>query len=83
MPHDAKGRSLTSESVGKILPIRVSPDLIRKGLTIIGNWHYNLSDFPGIMKVIQESPLIDLLVSHVIPMSEIQRAFEISSSPSK
>ena len=62
------------------LGIRISPDLIRKGLTIIGSWHYNLSDFPLIMKVIQESPLADQLISHVIPMREIQRAFEISAS---
>ena len=62
------------------LGIRVSPDLIRKGLTIIGSWHYNLADFPLIMKVIQESPLIDQLISHVIPMSKIQEAFEISAS---
>ncbi len=62
------------------LSIRVSPDMIRKGLTVIGSWHYNLADFAQVMKVIQESPLIDLLVSHVIPMSRIQEAFEISAS---
>lgn len=62
------------------LPIRVSPDLIRKGLTIIGNWHYNLADYGGIMHVIRHSPLLDLLVSHVFPMSRIQEAFELSAS---
>lgn len=62
------------------LAIRVSPDLIRKGLTLIGSWHYNLRDFPLVMKVIQKSPLIDLLISHVIPMSQIQEAFELSAS---
>jgi threonine dehydrogenase-like Zn-dependent dehydrogenase len=62
------------------LPIRVSPDMIRKGLTIIGSWHYNLTCFPAIMKVIRESPLIDLLISHVLPMSRIQEAFELSAS---
>lgn len=60
--------------------MRVSPDLIRKGLTLLGSWHYNLSYFPAIMKVIQESPLIDLLLSHVLPMSRIQEAFELSAS---
>jgi len=62
------------------LAIRVSPDMIRKGLTIMGSWHYNLSYFPIIVQVIQRSPLLDLLVSHVMPMSQIQRAFEISAS---
>jgi L-iditol 2-dehydrogenase len=62
------------------LPIRVSPDMIRKGLTLIGSWHYNLKDFPKVMQVIQESPLIDQLISHVLPMSEIHEAFACSTS---
>jgi len=62
------------------LPIRVSPDMIRKGLTLIGSWHYNLRLFPRVMQVIQQSPLIDLLVSHVLPMSHIQEAFELCAS---
>lgn len=62
------------------LPIRVSPDLIRKGIAVIGSWHYNLNDFPNLMKVIQESPLVDQLISHVLPMSAIQEAFELSAS---
>jgi hypothetical protein len=32
------------------------------------------------MRVIAESPLIDLLISHVLPMSQIQQAFELSAS---
>ena len=62
------------------LPVRVSPDLIRKGLAVIGSWHYNLADYPAVMKVIRESPLIDLLISHVLPMSRVQEAFELSAS---
>ncbi len=62
------------------LPIRVSPDTIRKGLHIIGCWHYGLADAPLVMRVIQESPIIDALISHVMPMSEIQAAFELSAS---
>ena len=62
------------------LAIRISPDMIRKGLTLIGAWHYNLREFPAVMKVIQNSPLIDQLVSHVFPMSQVQSAFECSTS---
>lgn len=62
------------------LAIWVSPDLIRKGLTVTGSWHYNLSDVPRMMQVIEESPLIELLISHVMPMSKIQSAFELSAS---
>jgi L-iditol 2-dehydrogenase len=60
--------------------LRISPDMIRKGLTLVGSWHYNLSLFGGIMQVIQHAPNIDALISHVFPMSEIQSAFELSAS---
>jgi threonine dehydrogenase-like Zn-dependent dehydrogenase len=59
------------------LAIKVSPDMIRKGLVVRGSWHYNLNHFPRVIKVIQESPLIDQLVSHTFPMSRIQEAFEL------
>jgi L-iditol 2-dehydrogenase len=75
-----KGQVAFVGECGDDLPIRVSPDMIRKGLTVIGSWHYNLRLFPQIMQVIQESPLIDLLVSHVLPMSRIQEALELCAS---
>lgn len=61
-------------------PIIVSQDLIRKGIHLIGSWHYNLNDFPELIKVIENSPLLDHLVSHQFPMSQIQEAFETSAS---
>jgi L-iditol 2-dehydrogenase len=60
--------------------IRVSPDMIRKGLTLRGSWHYNLSLYPQIMHVIQTSPAIGALISHTFGMSDIQQAFEVSAS---
>jgi len=62
------------------LVIKASPDLIRKGLTIIGSWHYNLSDYQSIMKVIKSSPVVNKLISHVFPMSKVQEAMEACSS---
>ena len=62
------------------LPIRVSPDLISKGHRLIGSWHYNLAEADSVFRVIAESPLIGHLVSHVLPMSQIQEAFELSAS---
>lgn len=75
-----KGRVAFVGECSEPLSIRVSPDLLRKGLTVVGSWHYNLNDFPKIMKMIRESPLIGLLISHVMPMSKIQEAFEVSAS---
>jgi L-iditol 2-dehydrogenase len=62
------------------LSIRISPDMIRKGLTLLGSWHYNLNEFPNVMQVIQQSPLIDLLITHKFPMSCVQDAFECAIS---
>lgn len=64
------------------LSIRVSPDMIRKGLTVFGSWHYNLQYYPLIMQVVDaladaQLPLLDLLISHVLPMRDVEKAFEI------
>jgi len=72
-----RGRVAFVGECNEELMIRVSPDMIRKGLTLAGSWLYNLADYPSVMKVIQESALIDLLISHVMPMSRIQEAFEL------
>ena len=72
-----KGQVAFVGECGSPLEVRISPDFIRTGLTVRGCWHYNLSDFPKIMTVIQQSPLIDLLLSHVLPMNRIQEAFEL------
>ena len=80
---DATRRKGTVAFIGECndeLSLRISPDLIRKGLTLMGSWHYNLNDYPKIMQVIQESPLIEQLISHVLPLREIQAAFELSAS---
>jgi len=75
-----KGKVAFVGECGDDLKIRISPDMIRKGLTLIGSWGYNLKDFPLVMKVAQESPLIDLLISHVMPLSEVQKAFELQAT---
>jgi L-iditol 2-dehydrogenase len=62
------------------LPIRVSADLIRNGFTVVGSWYYNINDVTAVLKVIAESPLIERLISHVLPMSSIQQAFELLAS---
>lgn len=63
------------------LPIEVSPDMIQKGLTLVGQWHYSLDDFDEMMQLIRESgDLLDILISHRFPMSEIQDALAVQAS---
>lgn len=61
-------------------PLRISRDLIRSGLTLHGAWHYNLNDTGGVLQVIRRSPVVGDLISHVMPLADIQKAFEISAS---
>lgn len=75
-----KGQVAFVGECGGPLEVRISPDFIRTGVTVRGCWHYNLSDFPKIMTVIQQSPLIDRLISHTLPMSRIQEAFELCAA---
>ena len=75
-----KGKVAFVGECGDPLSIRVSPDLIRTGITIIGSWHYNLNLYPRIARVIQQSPILDLHISHLMPMSQIQQAMELCAS---
>ena len=59
------------------LEITVSHDMLRKGLTLVGNWHFNRHDYGRIRQVIERSDLLDLLVSHSMPMRDIESAFAI------
>ena len=72
--------SFVGQSGRRETALNISRDMIGKGLSLHGAWHYNLSQFPRLVNVIQNSDLLDLLISHVFPMSEIQKAFETSSS---
>ena len=76
----AKGKVAFAGECYAPLEIKVSPDLIRKGLTLQGVWHYNLNDYPKVLDVIEHSPLVGRLISHSLPMSGIQEAFELSAS---
>jgi len=63
---------------GGEFPLAASRDMIRKGLLLYGNWHYNLGGYPKLMKVIQESSdKLDRLITHTFPMSEVQKAWEL------
>jgi L-iditol 2-dehydrogenase len=62
-------------------PLRISPDMIRKGLTLVGSWHYNLAYTPKMMRMIADlGPALDQLISHRFPLEQIQAAWELQTS---
>jgi L-iditol 2-dehydrogenase len=60
------------------MTVGVSDDLIRKGLTLHGAWHWNLQDSAVLMETIRRSePLIDKLITHSFPLSRVEDAFKL------
>ena len=58
--------------------IRISHDLIRRGITLMGSWNYNLGDAPLLMQVIRdEQPRIRRFVTHRFPLRQAQQAWEL------
>lgn len=63
---------------GAELSLHVSNDLLRKGLALHGSWHWNLADAPRLWQVARASgPLLDRLITHRFPMSQVQQAWEL------
>jgi L-iditol 2-dehydrogenase len=53
-------------------------NMVPQGLTLHGIWHWNLQDSHSIMKMIRETAdLIDRQITHVLPMSRVQEAWEL------
>jgi len=60
------------------LTVHVSNDLIRKGLTLHGSWHFNLASTPAMMRTIEQvGDKLDMLITHRFPMSQVKEAFEL------
>lgn len=58
--------------------IKVSNDMIRKGITLHGIWHWNLADTPLMWDTVRKAaPLLDKQITHTFPMSRVQEAWEL------
>ncbi len=62
-------------------PLRISADMIRKGLRLIGSWHFNMADTPRMMQMIGEiGDQLDKLITHRFSIDDIQSAWETQLS---
>ncbi len=60
------------------LEIRISDDMLRKGLTLHGCWHWNLLDTRRMMQLLRASAAkLDLLITHRFPMTRVKQAWEL------
>lgn len=76
---DALGRGGRLAFVGESSAdtvLHVSSDMIRKGLTLRGSWHYNLTRYGALVDVLRRSPVAARLITHTFAMSRVQDAFE-------
>ena len=65
----------------KDLTLKVSDDLIRKGLTLHGSWHWNLKDTKKMMDTIANNiGLIAKLVTHKFALTDAEAAFKLQIS---
>lgn len=76
-----KGQVAFVGECGEDTPLRISPDMIRKGLKLMGSWHFNLADSPRMMKMIGEiGAQLDKLITHRFAIDDIQTAWETQLS---
>ncbi len=76
---DAVGPGGTVAFIGENrgeIPVSPSRDFIRKGLTLLGAWHYNLNDAGDMLAILRRSPTVGRLITNVFRLEEAQAAFD-------
>lgn len=58
------------------IPLGPSTDMIRKGIDLIGGWHFNLNLYPEMFRILGESPVVGKLISHKFGFDQAQEAFD-------
>lgn len=73
--------SFVGESGQNETPIIASVDLLRKGLSLHGSWHYNMADTPQILRVIAANQAkLDMFITHRFPLEQVADAWEVQAS---
>lgn len=63
------------------LKLNISDDLIRKGLTVRGSWHWNLKDTGKMMRTLTDNTdSINKLITHRFPMTQTEDTFKLQIS---
>ncbi len=66
---------------GADTPLRISPDMLRKGISLHGQWHYNLADVPKLMQMVRENTdQVDRFISHTFSLDAVQDAWELQAT---
>jgi len=66
---------------GDETPLRISTDMIRKGITLVGSWHYNLKDVPRLMHVVRSNQdKLDKLITHTFSIDDVHKAWDLQTT---
>ncbi len=76
-----KGQLCFVGESGAETPLVISPDMIRKGISLHGSWHYNMAYTPKIMRVISDvGSQLDKFITHRYSIDHMQQAWETQVS---
>ncbi len=62
------------------MPLEASSHLIQSGISLFGQWHFNINIIPEIMQVIKDSPVINKMITHAFPLFKINEALELDAT---
>ncbi len=77
---DASKRNGKVAFVGEAgeISLNVSDDLLRKGLTLFGIWHYNYSGIEKLFQLVKDVPTqIEKLITHRFHLDDVEKAWDI------
>lgn len=60
----------------KEIAVRISEDFIRKGLVLMGNWHYCTNDYMEMFSILRRSPVVEKIITDRYGFSQVQEAFD-------
>jgi L-iditol 2-dehydrogenase len=75
-----RGEAAFIADAGEI-DLDVGSDMVYRGLTLHGSWHYSEELIPDMMRMIPDvSDQLDTLITHEFPLDNIQSAFELQET---
>lgn len=66
---------------GGEVDLDIASDMVYRGLTLHGSWHYNETLIPDMMRMIHDvGDQLDVLITHEFALDDVQSAFELQET---
>jgi threonine dehydrogenase-like Zn-dependent dehydrogenase len=70
-----KGGTVVAAGENREVTIHVGRDLIRKDVTVVGNWYYHFCEYPEMLALYRRGLPVARLITHRFPLAEAETAF--------